>query len=158
MVAKNVTLIAVSGCVTDRRCLEVSKAKTVDQTSLRSNRKRRLILVCAMAMLCVGAGIAGYKMATRPTSQDLAYACIYSSPAIIEKLIDEGADLNGRDCDGRTPLMDAAEHGRSDIVRMLVSHGADVNATIPGEETALFYALAAGDEVAAEYLRQHEAR
>ena len=34
----------------------------------------------------------------------------------VQRQIQEGADVNGVDCDGRTPLMIAIEHGHSNIV------------------------------------------
>ena len=47
---------------------------------------------------------------------------------VVQALLDAGADVNGRDCDGETALMKAAEY-RSDIrvVRALLAAGADAN-------------------------------
>lgn len=44
----------------------------------------------------------------------------------VNTLLELGADVNARDRDGRTALMGAAHKGRSEIVQMLVDHGADM--------------------------------
>ena len=45
----------------------------------------------------------------------------------LELLIAKGADVNAKDRYGRTPLVFAAKVNRFDIVRMFLTHGADVN-------------------------------
>jgi hypothetical protein len=40
-------------------------------------------------------------------------------------LIAAGADANDRDCNGNTPLHDAACYGRVKVLRMLIEHGAN---------------------------------
>nr|XP_018668743.1 ankyrin repeat domain-containing protein 17 isoform X3 [Ciona intestinalis] len=56
---------------------------------------------------------------------------------------------NVEDCGAKgecTPLMEASSGGYSDIVRLLLSHGADVNATSNTGNTALTYACCGGYE------------
>ena len=69
-----------------------------------------------------------------------------ASPARIEALLSEGADVNARDNNGLTPLMVVAFLGRVDIVRLLLQKGADVNARDLQGEGALIKASAAGRE------------
>ncbi|HEU4617260.1 MAG TPA: ankyrin repeat domain-containing protein [Gammaproteobacteria bacterium] len=46
----------------------------------------------------------------------------------VKYLVDLGADVNAQDTlDGRTALMGAAHKGRSDVVQLLVDHGADLS-------------------------------
>lgn len=56
------------------------------------------------------------------------YAIAQRRPEILDILIQAGADLNARDEAGFTALQDAALSGNLDSVRILVDHGADVNA------------------------------
>jgi ankyrin repeat protein len=46
------------------------------------------------------------------------------SPVSTRMLLDRGASVNARDLLGRTPLMWAARNRRTEIVQMLLDHGA----------------------------------
>jgi len=60
-------------------------------------------------------------------------------------LITKGANINAKDVYNVTPLLKATYHGHTDIVKMLVENGADVNAKNPERrEPVLYAALAAG--------------
>ena len=50
------------------------------------------------------------------------------STECITKLIEAGARVNEADRQGRTPLHEAAERGRGDVIALLQPHGADVDA------------------------------
>ena len=63
----------------------------------------------------------------------------------IKKALDAGADINSRDEDGFTPLMNATwrpktKQFREDSVRFLIEHGADVNAVNEYNHSAIFWA------------------
>jgi len=62
--------------------------------------------------------------------------------------LDQGADVNVRDCDGDTALMLAAERGHIELEKVLLEKGADVNAANLNGETALMRA-AENDRAAA---------
>lgn len=48
---------------------------------------------------------------------------------ILNYLIQKGADVKGRNAQGRFPLLFAVEHGRTEAAKELIEHGADVNDT-----------------------------
>lgn len=48
---------------------------------------------------------------------------------MVRMLLDAGADINIQDEDGSTALMCAAEHGRMDILKILLAHP-DCDSTI----------------------------
>ena len=47
--------------------------------------------------------------------------------AIIEDLLNHGAEVNPTVADGRTPLYTACGLGNTEIVKLLIDHGADIN-------------------------------
>ncbi|WP_151633390.1 ankyrin repeat domain-containing protein [Noviherbaspirillum aerium] len=69
-----------------------------------------------------------------------------------EMLLAKGADTNARDKDGETPLFGAARSGQLDLLRLLVGKGADVDALNEKRETALFQAGQRGVIEAVDYL------
>ena len=68
--------------------------------------------------------------------------------------IEGGKDVDSKDAAGQTALMYAAETGRMEIVKYLVSKGADVNAKSRGfgRGTALIYAAASNRTEVMKYL------
>jgi ankyrin repeat protein len=50
------------------------------------------------------------------------------NPALLKRLLDAGADATVVDVDGYSPLHEAAIGGNAEAVRMLIAHGAQVNA------------------------------
>ena len=53
----------------------------------------------------------------------LMIAAINGDTETVEMLIDRGADVNGKDKDGRTALMIAEEFGETEIVNLLREKG-----------------------------------
>ena len=58
----------------------------------------------------------------------------------MQQLLETGADVDVRTSGGVTLLMEAAGAGRTDIMELLISHSADVNATNKNGCSPLFYA------------------
>ncbi len=48
---------------------------------------------------------------------------------ILQYLIEKGANVNGRNTRGQSPLLFATDHGRTEAAKGLIEHGADVNDT-----------------------------
>ena len=61
------------------------------------------------------------------------------------KLIESGADLNVKDEEGWTPLMDAVLYGQEDVLKVLIEAGADINIKNNDGEDALQLAGKYGD-------------
>jgi ankyrin repeat protein len=74
------------------------------------------------------------------------------SEAIVDLLLDAGADPNTSLRGGETALMTAARTGRMGPVEALFAHGADVNAKEASQQTALMWAAAEGHADVVRYL------
>ncbi len=86
----------------------------------------------AIALLLAGAAAPNPARAqTPPTEVELSsYTGLHAAaaqgrPEVVRKLISEGANLNGRDGNGRTPLHVAAFQGHGPAARVLIEAGAD---------------------------------
>jgi len=58
----------------------------------------------------------------------LVDACTYGRVEVVEILIERGADIEGKDDYGDTPLIEASASGRVEVVEILVERGADIEA------------------------------
>jgi ankyrin repeat protein len=79
-------------------------------------------------------------------------------PAIVSKLIEQGADVNTRESTfGRTPLLSAAASEQSDLetLRLLLEKGADPNVADADGETPLDWAMHARNEAKIQLLRKY---
>ncbi len=74
--------------------------------------------------------------------------------ALLQSQLQQGADPNLRDRQGRTPLMYAVEHGQLGAARALLAAGAGVNAHSRAGRTALIEAAAQGRIKSAQLLIQ----
>ena len=98
----------------------------------------------AAAELLVAAG-ANVKAANRLAVTPLSLACVNGSAAMIELLLKAKADPNTTSPEGETVLMTAARTGRLDAVKVLLAHGAAVNAKENWRgQTPLMWAAAEG--------------
>lgn len=77
----------------------------------------------------------GVKMNTNEANSGLLYT---ASVDFAKSCIEMGADINTKDSDGCTPLINAARNGNERLVRFLINMGADVNATKNDGTNALF--------------------
>jgi ankyrin repeat protein len=74
----------------------------------------------------------------------LMYAALSGRTLDVRTLLDQGADVNAIDHEGRTALMFAAVNMHSETVNTLMEHGAHVNARANDGGTALMLAACGG--------------
>ena len=71
----------------------------------------------------------------------LHYAAIEATdPAVVQALVDAGADLEARDVAGSAPIHYAAQNQNVEIIKVLIAAGADITATQEGGATPLHLA------------------
>jgi len=90
-----------------------------------------IILLFTVLIPLTGCGQAEFALKQAITKGDAAAA---------KAALDQGADVNTRDPEGRTALMLAADQGRSEIVKLLLDKRADVDAKDKEDHTALMLA------------------
>lgn len=92
----------------------------------------------------------------RGTSFNSMYYKFHDRPDIVEALLDAGAVLETR-AEGENPLLEAARYGELETMKVLLAHGADVNAADQYGQTALVYTASLGDAAGVEFLLHHGA-
>jgi ankyrin repeat protein len=63
-------------------------------------------------------------------------------------LLAEGADIDARRAGGFTPLHDASQLGNEEMIRLLLEHMADINATTDDGQTPMELAIKSGHDAA----------
>ena len=106
-----------------------------------------------MALLC---GLCGSAVWADEQS-DLFFAAKAGNNSRLEKLLEQGLDVNSRDAQGNTPLILAARDENARTVDFLLKHGADPNARDRNGDSALSWTALRGDQQMAESLLAHQA-
>ncbi len=123
------------------RTLPPCRALVVTVVSNRSVHKQLLIAV--VFALCVLSGCKKPQASVEPRPQNkraqldeaLQLAARRGDTASVERLLQQGANVNSRDAHESTPLALAADFGRSETARLLLARGADpVAAGLKGDE------------------------
>jgi ankyrin repeat protein len=100
---------------------------------------------------CVGALAARSR---QEVNRGLLIAALTGRKEIAKILLDNGAEVDSRADDGRTPLMLAASKGDNDLVSFLLKAGADPTLADKSGATASSLAMAKGYKEVADHLRQ----
>ena len=93
-----------------------------------------------------------------PKFNDVMTAVMYDDEAAVKQLLDLGRWVDKPSSVGYTPLMAAAMRRNAGMVQLLLSRGADPNASGPDGVTALALARERKDSAAASLLEQYGAR
>ena len=111
-----------------------------------------------MAKLLLAAG-ANVKAKTREGEiTPFFMACSTGDAALVDAMLKAGADANSVKTNGTTVLMAAAGAGNADAVKLLLDHGADVNAKESAHgQTAAMFAAALGRDAVVRVLATHHA-
>ncbi len=117
------------------------------------------LAILSRCKACIDLLIAGADKA------DLSIQAIINAPPLgntrsIIALLDRGADVNAKDPDGNTLLMNvsACDEIPVDLVKRLIAGGADINAKNPHGQTSLDFARTRGNTPVVEALLQAGAR
>jgi ankyrin repeat protein len=98
------------------------------------------------------------KIANRYGVTPLYLACENANPAIIERLLKAGADVNSVSTEGETALMTVARTGVVEAAKVLLDHGAKVDAREEWHgQTALMWAVDEGHPAMVKELIGHGA-
>jgi ankyrin repeat protein len=98
------------------------------------------IAVCLFARLVLGQPQRDISPVS-PKAQSLFEGLRQGQTLKVRKAIEQGVDVNSRDSDGNTVLMQAAIYATTADLEFLLAHGAEVNAANKGGHTALMRAL-----------------
>lgn len=103
--------------------------------------KKVVTFSVAAAMCLIIAGCA--KQRERSVQTDALFrAVIEGNTEMVRSLLSTpGADVNGRNDRGSTPLLEAARYGHNDIARVLIAAGANINAKDNDGKTPLMLAI-----------------
>lgn len=86
-----------------------------------------------------------------------SYASMNGRGAVLELLIERGAEVDSEDCEGRTPLSIAAAMGHEAVVWLLLRNGADIDLEDRHDQTPLSHASENGHEALVRLLLEEGA-
>jgi ankyrin repeat protein len=117
----------------------------LERTADKEAKDRALFAAIVTAPVMMN--IAGPQPGTRPSAaappsqiSDLPYDASHT----VNLLLENGADIEARDEQDRTPLIRAATYGQGRIVELLLDKGANIEARDPNGATALINAACGG--------------
>lgn len=89
-------------------------------------RARRMKSSFTSLLALLPSGMSGSADELDAANDSLRNAAAAGNVNDLLKALSQGADVDGKDDDGRTAMINAAWRGRSDVVQILLDHGADI--------------------------------
>ncbi|TPX17620.1 uncharacterized protein E0L32_012065 [Thyridium curvatum] len=96
------------------------------------------------------------RLKPEPLVSPLCQATLHGDTGLIKGLLSQGANINGKNEDGKTALFCAIDSKRVDMIEFIIEQGANLT-TRAKNLPPLFYAAQAGDLAVLETLLQHGA-
>ena len=121
---------------------------------MRINRIKLAWLLLALVSAACAGGVTTKETRSPESDALLRAARAGHADTVKTTLAASGADVNVRDEDGSTPLIEAARGGHDDVVQALLVARADVKVKDKRGKTALMYAAEGGHNEIAKLLRQ----
>ncbi|XP_033224897.1 ankyrin repeat domain-containing protein 17-like isoform X3 [Belonocnema kinseyi] len=136
-------------CALDEAAAALTRMRSDNPRS--QNEKRSLVEACTDGDVGTVKKLLTEGRSVHETTEEgeslLSLACSAGYYELAQVLLAMSANVEDRGIKGDcTPLMEAASAGHADIVRLLIAHGADVNAQSTSGNTPLMYACAGGHE------------
>jgi len=82
----------------------------------------------------------------------LHVAALEGHAKIAEYLLDHGAELEAKDSEGSSPLLEAVRGGHLEVIKLLLQRGADIHTAGSNQKTLLHVAAFHGHKQVVEYL------
>ena len=107
---------------------------------------KHLLLTTIAAVVMVGCGESQSPEPPSAKAPDISIRKAVEAGNIeaVKQAIADGADVDSKNVEGRTPLCRAVQYGKKDVIKLLIEEGADVNARMNFGDTALDYANVSG--------------
>ncbi|GEM_PF-2355686 len=117
--------------------------------------KTKIILFFTVLFLIAGCVIPVQQVKLSPEEDALFRAARGGHADTVKEVLKPGkVNINVKDEQGRTPLIEAARNGHNDVVRTLLNAGADAKLRDLQGKTALGYASEGGHKESVTLLRQ----
>jgi uncharacterized protein len=120
--------------------------------------QRRFLFLPLTATLLLTAAFSPASTHHATDDPDLIYDAATGDIAAAREILKDDQKPDVTDDDGHTALMRAAEHGHTDIIKLLLENGAVINRADSLGKTALIWAAEGGDGDAIDTLVQAGAR
>ena len=120
--------------------------------AIRTTVRRFLTLKANVS--CSKVMVSQRRAAYQEVASDLHIAAAFGIEWLVEEFLQQGASVDARDPDGRTPLHEAAAGGHTNVIKRLLKRGANPNSRDRRTRDAVELAAKAGHERAIRFLLQ----